>query len=240
MADPVEFLGLNISVIVDNLPYLLWGRTGDGEIGGLLLTLIMAVLAGVLSLALGIGGAVLAWLFPGPIRRILFLWSDFIRGIPLIFVIFWLYFIVPIFLGGNMPDSISVVLALAWFTSAAVLYTTFAGLAALPKGQSEAGIAFGFSPLRVLLLVLLPQALPNLVPSFVGVFVSLIKDTSLAFIVNVPEFTTLANQVNNRTQIYPAEIFLFTGAVYFVLCTAFSVVADWIGRRNSRAVPAAA
>ncbi|MFG1403779.1 ABC transporter permease subunit [Xanthobacter sediminis] len=235
MADPILFLGLNLSVITENLPYLLWGRAGDGEIGGLLLTLVMAVSAAALSLVLGIGGAIVAWLFPGPIRRILFLWADFIRGIPLIFVIFWLYFLVPALLGGRMPDSVPVVLALAWFTSAAVLYTTFAGLAALPKGQGEAGAASGFSPLRVLLLVLLPQALPNLVPSFVGVFVSLIKDTSLAFIVNVPEFTTLANQVNNRTQIYPAEIFLFTGAVYFLLCTAFSVVADLIGRRAGAA-----
>lgn len=235
MADPITFLGLDFSVITQNLPYLLWGRAATGEVGGLLLTVLMASGAAVLSLVAGIAGAVVAWLFPGPVRQILFLWADFIRGIPLIFVIFWLYFLMPALLGINFPDAVTVVVALAWFSSAAVLYTTFAGLAALPKGQSEAGIAAGFSPARVLFLILLPQALPNLVPSFVGVFVSLIKDTSLAFIVNVPELTTVANQVNNRTQIYPAEIFLFTGAVYFVLCTAFAAVADWIGRRANRA-----
>ncbi|WP_334176882.1 amino acid ABC transporter permease [Pseudoxanthobacter sp.] len=234
MADAGIFPGFDFSVITANLPYLLWGRAADGEIGGLLLTLVMAVSAAALSVVLGVAGAVLAWLFPGPVRSVLFLWADFIRGIPLIFVIFWLYFLLPALLGVNLPDTVTVVVALAWFTSAAVLYTTFAGLSALPAGQSEAGIAAGFSPFRVLVLILLPQALPNLVPSFVGVFVSLIKDTSLAFIVNVPELTTVSNQVNNRTQIYPAEIFLFTGAVYFVLCTAFAVLADFFGRSASR------
>jgi len=68
------------------------------------------------------------------------------------------------------------------------------------------------------------------VPSFVSLFASLIKDTSLAFILNVPELTMVASQVNNRTQLYPSEIFLFTGALYFVLCSGLS----WAGQRLGR------
>lgn len=55
-------------------------------------------------------------------------------------------------------------------------------------------------------------------PSLTGIFIGLLKDTSLAFIVNVPELTTVAGQVNNRVQIYPAAIFIFTGLVYYLLC----------------------
>jgi len=62
------------------------------------------------------------------------------------------------------------------------------------------------------------QALRNTLPSLLGIFISLLKDTSLAFIVNVPELTTVAGQVNNRVQIYPAAIFVFTGVVYYLLC----------------------
>ena len=66
--------------------------------------------------------------------------------------------------------------------------------------------------------ILLPQVLRNVLPSLTGIFIGLLKDTSLAFIVNVPELTTVAGQVNSRVQIYPAAIFIFTGLVYYLLC----------------------
>ncbi|MBA4790288.1 MAG: amino acid ABC transporter permease [Rhizobiales bacterium] len=225
---------LDFSVITQNLPYLLWGRALEGQPGGLLLTLIMSVEAGVLALVGGVLLALVAWLAGGWTRRILFAWADFIRGIPLIFVIFWLYFLLPSLFRINLPDAVTVVLAIAWFTSAAVMYSTLAGLEALPRGQAEAGLSAGFSRFEVLVNILLPQALPNILPSLVGVFISLIKDTSLAFIVNVPELTTVAGQVNNRTQIYPTEIFLFTGAVYFLLCGALSLVVHLAQGRRAR------
>lgn len=214
----------DFSVILNNLPYFLWGRALEGQPGGLLLTLILSLEAGLLALVAGILLALTAWLFGGWTQRILFAWADFIRGIPLIFVIFWLYFLIPAVFSTNLPDTLSVVIAIAWFTSAAVMYSTLSGLNALAAGQAEAGLSSGFSRLEVLVYILLPQALPNILPSLVGVFISLIKDTSLAFIVNVPELTTIAGQVNNRTQIYPTEIFIFTGAVYFVLCGGLSLV----------------
>lgn len=202
------------SVIHDNFTYLLWGRLADGEPGGVLLTLIMAASAGVLALVFGVLMAALAWRFGGWTRKILFIWASFIRGILLIFVIFWLYFLLPVVFGGSIPGPMTVILALAWFTSAAVMHSTLAGLEALPRGQTEAGIASGMSDGKVLLFVLLPQAWPNLLPSYLGLLISLVKDTSLAFIVNVPELTTVAGQVNNRVQIYPAEIFLLVGLMY--------------------------
>lgn len=213
------------SVLHDNFTYLLWGRLADGEPGGVLLTLIMAASAGVLALLLGVTMAALAWRFGGWTRRILFIWASFIRGIPLIFVIFWLYFLLPVVFGGSIPGPMTVILALAWFTSAAVMHSTLAGLEALPRGQTEAGIASGMSDSKVLLFVLLPQAWPNLLPSYLGLLISLVKDTSLAFIVNVPELTTVAGQVNNRVQIYPAEIFLLVGLMYYLLCASLAALA---------------
>ncbi|MGL5699488.1 MAG: amino acid ABC transporter permease, partial [Kluyvera sp.] len=62
-------------------------------------------------------------------------------------------------------------------------------------------------------------------PSLVGIFIGLLKDTSLAFIVNVPELTTVAGQVNNRVQIYPMAIFVFIGVVYYLLCFSLERVA---------------
>ncbi|WP_368541079.1 amino acid ABC transporter permease [Enterobacter soli] len=215
--------GLN--VIIDNLDYLLWGRLAAGEPGGVLLTLLMALGAASIALPGGIGLACLAWRYPGPVRRALFLWAELIRGIPLIFVIFWMWYLLPLLTGGDLPGAMTVTLALAWFTAASVMHTVIAGLNALPAGQYEAAVTQGFSTQQTLWRVLLPQALRNILPSLVGIFISLLKDTSLAFIVNVPELTTVAGQVNNRVQIYPAAIFIFTGVVYYLLCCALEHVA---------------
>ena len=215
----------NIAVIVDNLDYLLWGRMAEGEPGGMVLTLLMSLGAGALALPGGILLACAAWRFPGVVRRALWLWAEIIRGIPLIFVIFWLWYLLPMLTGSDLPGAVTVTLSLAWFTAASVMYSVLAGLQALPAGQYEAALTQGFSAGQSLRLILLPQVLRNVLPSLVGIFIGLLKDTSLAFIVNVPELTTVAGQVNNRVQIYPVAIFVFIALVYYLLCFGLERVA---------------
>lgn len=218
-------MNANLAVIADNLDYLLWGRLAEGSPGGVVLTLLMTLGAAALALPGGIVLAATAWRYPGIVRRLLFLWAELIRGIPLIFVIFWLWYLLPMLTNSDLPGAVTVTLALAWFTAASVMHSVLAGLQALPGGQYEAARSQGFSPWRTLRLLLLPQALHNIRPSLVGIFINLLKDTSLAFIVNVPELTTVAGQVNNRVQIYPLAIFVFTGAVYYLLCSSLSLLA---------------
>lgn len=214
-----------LAVITDNLDYLLWGRLSAGQPGGVLLTLLMALGAAVLALPTGIALASLAWRFPGMVRKVLYVWAEVIRGIPLIFVIFWMWYLLPLLTGGDLPGAVTVTLALAWFTAAAVMHSVLAGLRALPTGQYEAALTQGFGTQQTLWLILLPQVFRTILPSLLGIFISLLKDTSLAFIVNVPELTTVAGQVNNRAQIYPAAIFIFTGVVYYLLCCALEQIA---------------
>lgn len=217
-------MNANLAVIADNLDYLLWGRLAEGSPGGVVLTLLMTIGAAALALPGGIVLAATAWRYPGIVRRLLFLWAELIRGIPLIFVIFWLWYLLPMLTNSDLPGAVTVTLALAWFTAASVMHSVLAGLQALPGGQYEAARSQGFSPWHTLRLLLLPQALHNIRPSLVGIFINLLKDTSLAFIVNVPELTTVAGQVNNRVQIYPLAIFVFTGAVYYLLCSSLSLL----------------
>ncbi|ENO0836785.1 TPA: ABC transporter permease subunit [Enterobacter hormaechei subsp. steigerwaltii] len=213
------------NVIIENLDYLLWGRAAAGEPGGVLLSLLMAAGAAALALPGGIVLACVAWRYPGVVRSALFAWAELIRGIPLIFVIFWMWYLLPLITGRDLPGATTVTLALAWFTAAAVMHSVLAGLRALPSGQNEAALSQGFSMQQTLWRVLLPQALRNILPSLVGIFISLLKDTSLAFIVNVPELTTVAGQINNRVQIYPAAIFIFTGVIYYLLCCSLELLA---------------
>jgi polar amino acid transport system permease protein len=106
-----------------------------------------------------------------------------------------------------------------------------AGILGIPKGQMEAAISTGLSYSQAMLHIILPQALRNMIPSFVNQFVSMIKDTSLAFIVGVTELTQVATQINNRTMLYPTEIFLFISVIYFIMCFAFTELSRWLERR---------
>ena len=157
-------MNFDLSVITDNWSYLLFGRTVDGEIGGLLLTLLMSLSAGMLALIFGILAAVISWRFQGWTRRVLYSGAEFIRSIPLILVIFWLYFLLPRFLGRNISGVTTVILSIAWFSAASVMHATLSGIEALSFGQVEAGLASGMSYWQVLRHILLPQAV--LWPSF--------------------------------------------------------------------------
>jgi len=133
-------------------------------------------------------------------------------------VIFWMYFLLPAFMGAVVPESWTVITALTIFTSAYMSQIVQAGIEAIPRGQTEAGLSTGLTRGRVMVFIVLPQAVRNMIPSFVNQLVSLIKDTSLAFIVGVAELTHVATQINNRTMVYPAQIFLFIAIIYFILC----------------------
>ena len=122
-------------------------------------------------------------------------------------------------------------MALTLFTSAYMSQIVRAGIEGIPKGQMEAAISTGLSHRQAMIYIVLPQALRNMIPSFVNQFVSLIKDTSLAFIVGVSELTHVATQINNRTMVYPTEIFIFIAVIYFVICFAFTELSRWLERR---------
>jgi polar amino acid transport system permease protein len=226
-------IGLDFSVIAKNFTYFMVGRFPHGPLGGLGLTLYLAVVSCILSF---FGGIILGLLSLShriwislPIKAFI----QIVRGIPLLMMVFWTYFLLPGLVGKTVPESTTVITALAIFTSAYMSQIVTAGIAAIPNGQTEAAISTGLHPRQAMLYIVLPQALRNMIPSFVNQFVSLIKDTSLAFIVGVSELTHVATQINNRDMMYPFEIFTFIALIYFVLCFAFTELSRFLERRLS-------
>jgi polar amino acid transport system permease protein len=223
--------GLDFSVIRENLSYFFIGRYPKGSLGGVGLTLYLAVVSLALSF---IGGLILGLLSVS--RNRLLRWGSMtviqtIRGMPLLMVIFWMFFLLPAMLGGGMTAAWTIIVALTLFTSAYMSEIVRAGITGIPKGQMEAAISTGLSHGQAMFHIILPQALRNMIPSFVNQFVSMIKDTSLAFIVGVTELTQIATQINNRTMLYPTEIFIFIAVIYFIICFAFTELSRWLERR---------
>jgi polar amino acid transport system permease protein len=222
----------NISVITDNFTYFMIGRFPHGPLGGVGLTLYLAVVSCILSF---FGGLILGLLsvsrFP-VVRYPALAFINLVRGMPLLMVIFWMYFLMPA-LFGKVAENNTVIMALTIFTSAYMSRIIVAGIDGIPKGQTEAALSTGLKSWQVMLYIVLPQGLRNMIPSFVNQFVSLIKDTSLAFIVGVSELTHVATQINNRTMAFPTEIFVFIALVYFIICFAFTSLSRWLERRLS-------
>ncbi len=215
-------------VVWDNIAHFMVGRYPNGPLGGLALTFILALVSCILSF---FGGLIMGMLCISNNRFIKYptlAVVNAIRGVPLLMVIFWMYFLLPWILNKPTPESWTVITALTLFTSAYMSQIVTAGIEGIPRGQTEAGLSTGLAPWQAMVFIVLPQGLRNMIPSFVNQFVSLIKDTSLAFIVGVSELTHVATQVNNRTMIYPAEIFAFIAVIYFILCFAFTTFSRWL------------
>ena len=222
----------NFSVITDNFTYFMIGRFPHGPLGGVGLTLYLAVVSCILSF---FGGMILGLLSISRFHIVRFpalAFINIVRGMPLLMVIFWMYLLMPA-LFGKVAENNTVIMALTLFTSAYMSRIVVAGIEGIPKGQTEAAISTGLTSWQVMIYIVLPQGLRNMIPSFVNQFVSLIKDTSLAFIVGVSELTHVATQINNRTMAFPTEIFIFIALIYFILCYAFTSLSRWLEARLS-------
>lgn len=207
------------------LRYLLLGTFPAGPLGGVALTIALSATSALLAAALGLAGGIALAMTRGVAHLALTAVVAFFRAIPVLMLIFWTFFLMPILLHIDVPGLATVVCALALIGGAYLSHSVQAGIASIGNGQRQAALSLGLTRWQTLRYVVLPQAVRVMMPSFVNQWVSLIKDTSLAYIVGVPEFTFLANQLNNRLLVYPAQIFLFVGLVYLLLCGALQWLA---------------
>lgn len=223
---------MNFAVVWDNLPYLLLGAWPDAPLGGAALTLVLSVLSGTVAAVIGLVlGVMLALLHNRRLHRAMLVMLAFFRAIPVLLLIFWIYFLLPVAFGLDVPKLLTVVVALSLVGGAYLAHSVYSGIQSLATGQWQAGAALGMTRWQVLHLVLLPQALPMMAPSFINQWVSLIKDTSLAYVIGVAELSFVATQVSNRVMVYPAEIFLAVALIYYLFCASLDVTAGWVGRR---------
>jgi polar amino acid transport system permease protein len=223
-----------IEILRDHGLLFLVGAYPNGPLGGLCATFMLAACGLALSmpLALALGVARVspwAWL-----RLPATAWVYAIRGLPLLMIIFWAYFCVPLLVGHEVSGFTTVVAAIVAYEGAFLAEVVRAGLQALPKGQTEAARALGLGYVGTLRHVLLPQALTNMLPSIVNQFVAVIKATSLAYVVGVQELTLAAYQVNSMTLTRPLAVFAVLAGLYFILCFSLSRGADWLERRLAR------
>ena len=222
----------DLSVVTTNFKFLIvQGLLGlGGFAGGTLRLAIPAIVVGfLLGIVIGLGRLAAApW-----IRLPATVYVEFFRGVPLVMVIFWIWFVIPQVLRLPVPEYGVALTAFVIFEAAYFGEIVRAGVQSVPRGQIEAARALGLTGVRTMIDVILPQALRNMVPSLVTQMIVLFKDTSLASIIGYVDLTKAAQIVNNR-EIRPFQLYLFIAVVYWIFAYSMSRVAGRLERRPSR------
>jgi general L-amino acid transport system permease protein len=196
--------------------------------GGLLVTLVVAVTGIVASMPVGIALA-LGRRSSIPLIRIFSIaFIEFWRGVPLITVLFFATYMLPLFVptGFTIDGLMRALIGIALFTGAYQAENIRGGLQAIPRGQGEAASALGLSWGKTTALVVMPQALRHVIPNLVNSFISLFKDTSLVSIVALFDLLgSLRAAFSDPNWSTPTTLFTgfaFTGIIYFVFCFGMS------------------
>lgn len=196
---------------------------------GLAVTLFISVIAIVLSFVLGSILGIIRYSKIKFISAIIGFVVDLVRNLPLLLIIFFTYFGLPNV--GLRPGAIlSAVIAMTIFESSMLAEIVRSGIQSVEIGQIEGARSTGMSFVQALWHVVLPQAYRHMIPTIIGQFVSLIKDTSLATIIVVPELMQHAQVIYGQNANYIVPMFAALTLLYFIICFTLSMAGSYLHR----------
>ncbi len=227
-------------VLLHGAPIIGLGVVPTSLWGGILVTVVVATIGIVFSLPLGILLALGRRSGLPVVRLVSVTFIEFVRGVPVITVLFMASVMLPLFVPERFaPDKlVRALIGMALFASAYMAEVVRGGLAAVPRGQYEAAGALGLSYWRMMGLVILPQALRVTLPNIVNTFIGLFKDTTLVFVVGIFDFlrTLEAARADPRwvAPTIPLTGYAFAALFYFVCCYGMSRYARRMEKRLAR------
>lgn len=199
----------------DNLMFL---------VQGFWITIKVAAVSIVLSFILGGIFGVLRYAKIPVVSKIAATIIEIVRNLPLLLIIFFVYFALPE-VGIKFEIVTSAIIAMTVFESAMLAEIIRSGLNSVPKGQIEAGRSSGLTYIQTLWYIVFPQGVKKMVPPIVSQFISLLKDTSLATVIALPELMHNAQVINAQSINNIIPIFLLIALMYFVVNYILSIVA---------------
>ncbi|MFE4144909.1 amino acid ABC transporter permease [Peribacillus sp. YIM B13472] len=200
----------------DNLKFLL---------EGFWVTLQVAFISIILSFIIGGLVGIIRYAKVPVLSQILALIVETVRNLPLLLIIFFTYFALPE-VRIKLEIIPAAIVALTIFESAMLSEVIRSGLKSIDKGQMEAARSSGLSYTQALIHIILPQALRRMVPPIVSQFISLLKDTSLAVVISLPELTHHGQIIYGQSQNYLIPILFLVALMYFIVNYSLSLVAQ--------------
>jgi glutamate/aspartate transport system permease protein len=211
----------DFSVIVAALP-LLWE--------GMQVTLLLTLLGIAGGLGLGIVLAVLRMSRTRALSALAGSYVNLFRSLPLVLLIFWFYFLVPIIVGRPVGGFYSAVIGFILFEAAYFCEIIRSGIQSVRQGQVLAGLATGLTPRQTMASIVLPQAIRNMMPLVLTQCINLFKSTSLVYVIGVRDFLTAADLIGTRDNRL-IEMYLLVAFVFFIVCLAASLAVGRLERR---------
>ncbi|MCH3989711.1 MAG: amino acid ABC transporter permease [Lactobacillus sp.] len=197
---------------------------------GLWVTIEVSIISILLSFIIGLILGTLRYVKIKYLSKIVGVIVDVIRNLPLLLIIFFTYFGLP-GMGIRVNPMIAAITALVVFESAMLAEIVRAGIAAVPDGQMEGARSNGMSYAQALFHVVLPQALTMMIPALLSQFVSLVKDTSLATIIVLPELLYHAQIIYSQDPNFIIPMYAMIAVMYFILCFCLSRLAKYLQTR---------
>lgn len=197
---------------------------------GLMVTLSVALISIGLSFVFGMILGVLRYMKIKFISPLVGLIIDIIRNTPLLLVILFMYFWLPQ-IGLRVSPFVSTIISLVIFESTMLAEIVRGGIKAVDLGQFEGAYACGMTFFQAMVHIVMPQALQKMIPPIVSQFIVIVKDTSLASAIILPELLYRAQIIYGQDTNYLLPMYLMVGLMYFVVCFSLSKVAKRLEQR---------
>ena len=202
----------------------------DALLAGTRTTILLTFATMAIALPCGACIAALRLYAWSPIRTMAAWYVEFFRNLPLILVVYWAFYVLPILIGLGLSPFATGLAALALNVTAYNAETFRAGINSIRRGQMEAAMALGMSRAQALRRVVIPQALRRILPVLASTWVSLFKDTSLVSVIAVTELAYVSMQIRAQT-FRVLEMLTAMATIYWLLGYPQAKLVDWIQRR---------
>ncbi|MCK1297403.1 amino acid ABC transporter permease [Bradyrhizobium sp. 24] len=199
---------------------------------GLLVTLKYTIYTCAIGLAIGLFVALLQltpWLILRWTGRV---WVEFFRNIPLLVLLMWTYYALPIFLQIQIGKETAGILGLGFYASGFYAEILRAGVQSIDRGQTDAAIALGMGYVHRMKRIILPQALRRMVPPLMGQTIMQLKNTTLLSVLTIPDLLYQAGYIASFTY-RPMEVYTAIGAVFILLLFPLSALSRRFERKEA-------
>lgn len=210
----------------ENLKYLL---------EGLWVTVEVSVISIIFSFIIGAIFGLVRYMKIKYLSAIVGFVVDIIRNLPLLLIIFFTYFGLPNVIGVRFDTLWATIIAMTVFESAMLAEIIRSGILAVDSGQMEAARSNGLTYWQTMYHIILPQAIKKMIPPIVSQFISLVKDTSLATIIVLPELMFHAQVIYGQNTNFMIPMFVALAILYFIVCYLLSLLSKFLDRKLSQA-----
>lgn len=199
---------------------------------GLFVTLKYTVYTCAIGLVIGLIVALLQLTPWFSVRSLGRVWVEFFRNIPLLVLLLWTYYALPIFMQLQISKETAGILGLGFYASGFYSEILRAGVQSIDRGQSDAGIVLGMSYMQRLRRIILPQALRRMIPPLVGQSIMQLKNTTLLSVLTIPDLLYQASYISSFTY-RPMEVYTAIGVLFIIILVPLSALSRRFERKES-------